>query len=646
MTMAGLSTPLRVLHVEDNLADADLVGIMIADEWPGCLITRVETRDTFLKATSDGRYNLILSDFSMPQFDGLSALALARETDQVTPFIFFSGAIGEERAIEALKRGATDYVIKDRPARLVPAIRQALARVEETERRRRAEEELREQASLLDKARDAIFATDVSHRIAYWNASAERLYGWKASEVFGRELPRLNLGHDSETLAEARAILFKSGEWRGEFRVRTKSGDLVQVESTWSLVLDSGGLPRSILYIDTDVTEKRQLETQLLRADRVDSIGMLTGGVAHDLNNVFTPILMGADLLRLSLSNPKDLRIIDNIETSAQHGTALVRQLTSFARGGEGERSEVQIAPLALDVKKLLRHSLPSDVELCIDCAETAWPIEADTTQIKQLLLNLCLNARDAMPDGGRITIRARNMTVEAALAGRHTGARMGPHLLLEVSDSGTGIPPEIQERIFAPFFTTKGIGKGTGLGLPTVAGIVKNHGGFVTLESELGRGSTFQLHLPALIREQPPASRSTSPFALRGHGETILLLDDDPTVRETFRLLLERVGYLAIAATDGVTGVAAFQRQADAIAVVVTDMMMPGLPGSDVIAAIRALRPGQPIVAISGWIEPAGLDALRALQPPVAFLPKPVTAESLLLALRRALPQRAHERS
>jgi PAS domain S-box-containing protein len=496
---ASAPPSLRVLHIEDNSNDAELVRALLEDEWPDCRISRVQTRADFLDAVRDDTFHLILSDFSLPQFDGLSALALAHEHSAATPFIFLSGAIGEERAIEALKRGASDYVIKDRPGRLIPAIRQVLKSIEDAEARRRAEDELRNQASLLDKARDAIIATDPTHRIAYWNASAERLYGWTSAEVFGRLLMELGLGYDPERFKAAREKLLATGEWRGGFRLRKKTGEPVQVETTWSLVLDDNSQPRSILIIDTDVTEKKKLEVQLLRADRLESIGMLAGGVAHDLNNVLAPILMGCGLLRHTLTDRGVLDILGSMESSAQHGRALVQQLTTFARGGEGELSTVQVAPIIDDVRRLVQQSMPRSIQICATYEKPLWEISADSTQIKQLLLNLCFNAGDAMPAGGQLGIGARNTQVNEQLSAAHPGAQPGPYLLITVSDTGTGMAADVVEKIFDPFFTTKEVGKGTGLGLATVAGIVKSHGGFVRVESQVGQGSEFQLFLPAI---------------------------------------------------------------------------------------------------------------------------------------------------
>ncbi|MBW8781774.1 MAG: PAS domain S-box protein [Verrucomicrobia bacterium] len=764
---------MNLLHLEDSLNDAAFIEALLKEALPHCQIQRVSSRPEYQDAIERGGFDLILSDYSMPGFDGLSALDLARTWCPEKPFIFMSGTIGEERAIEALKRGATDYVIKDRPSRLVPAIRQALALVEEAARRhlteaalhenqerfrqitenvadrivlldlegrriyynpayrdllggaallrgtdgfafvhpedrekiralfretvrtgavqraeyrivppdkaiyfieavisavpdeaghvasvlmvsrdvterRQTEEKLREQAALLDKARDAVVATDLEHRITYWNASAERLYGWTAAEVVGRKIDDLRLHFEPARFADAFTQLAAAGEWRGDFQLRTKTSDIIQVESTWSLVRDGEGRPRSILFIDTDVTEKKKLMTQLMRAARMDSIGMLAGGVAHDLNNVLAPILMATDLLRMHAARTVDIRVVDTISSSAQHGAALVRQLLAFARGTENQHVEINIAGIVEDVEKLLRPNLPSVISLTTECVGEIWPVMADATEIKQVLLNLCLNARDAMPiEGGSIGIRLENSTVDDKIARLHPGAKPGPHLLISVADTGMGIPPATLDKIFDPFFTTKPTGRGTGLGLSTVAGIVKSHGGFLNVESEVGQGTVFQLFFPAINRSAAPEKNVPgSPFEAAGRGEALLLIDDDPMVRETFQLLLERGGYQVFSAVDGRAGLAEFDRRIDSIAVVITDMMMPGLHGSEVIAAVRARRPNQPIIAISGLMDAAGRDALQALNPPIVCLSKPLTTQALLGTLRRLIDEAAPARN
>ncbi|MBS0630786.1 MAG: response regulator [Verrucomicrobia bacterium] len=629
---------LRLLHLEDNLADAELILLQITAEWPGCEIHRVDTRHDFLTALQRGGFDLILSDFSLPNFNGLEALTLARQYATDTPFIFLSGTIGEDNAVQALKSGAADYIIKDRPKRFVAAIRQALAHVQETVRRRDSEAQVREQATLLDKARDAIIATDLEHRITYWNARAEEIYGWPAEEAVNHRLEELHLHADPGRFASARAKLNASGEWRGEFIIQSRDGRTLQVESTWSLVMGADGRPRSILFIDTDVTERRRMEAQIHRAERMESIGMLAGGVAHDLNNALAPILMAAELLRAHVTDPEDRRFVDSIEASAQHGAALVQQLLTFARGSEGQRTSVDIPHLLADVQKLLGTTLAKDIDLSVETVGEPWPILAEVTKVKQVLINLCLNARDAMPEGGRIEILAGNTTI----GGRHVlsqpGAQPGSYLRIAVRDTGTGIPPDVLGRIFDPFFTTKPAGKGTGLGLSMVAGIIKSHGGWINVESHMGQGTLFELYFP--VRDPAPGtpSGSAAPSVTKGRGESILLVDDDPAVCDVFKAVLEHAGYGVVAVGTGPATLAEFDRRPGAFAVVITDIMMPGMNGGEVIRALRARSPRQPLLAISGLMDPEKLAGLRDLNPPVECLAKPILPEKLLLTLRRII--------
>lgn len=629
---------MTILHLEDSEYDALLVESLLKEGWPDCRIRRATTRAEYESALEFEQFDLIISDHHMPGFDGLTALEQARLQRPDKPFIFLSGTIGEERAIDAMKRGADDYVLKDRPARLVTAVRQALARVDDAAHRRRvedalrqnqerfrqiaenvadliavldlegrrvynnpsyasilgdpdklrgsssfndvhpedrervraaffetvrtgvgqrleyrfllpdgslrhiesqgsvirgsdgrvtnvlvvsrdvtarraAEQQLREQASLLDKARDAIAVTDLSHRITYWNASAERIYGWSAAAAVGRDLRQLDLDVDAQRFAAAHAALLERGEWQGELARRSRAGKKIHVAARWSLVRDATGAAQSVLAIETDITDAKQLQAQLLRSQRAESIGTLTGGIAHDLNNMLAPILLGAELLRQE-PLPKDaLRVIASIEASAQHGAALVRQLLSFARGTEGERAQVLPARLLGELDALLQQTLPRRITVKLEVHGELHPIFADATQLKQLLLNLCINARDAIPEHGTITLGAEEVTLDATRARSMPEGRPGHYLHLRVSDTGGGMPPEIVERIFDPFFTTKPAGQGTGLGLSMVRGIVKGHQGFLHVESTLGVGTTFHIFLP-LEETTAPFIRSSTPWA------------------------------------------------------------------------------------------------------------------------------------
>lgn len=489
---------MRILHLEDSVIDAELIEARVREEWPDCTFTRVSTREAYEAHLREGAFDLVLTDYTLPDFDGLAALELARQWCPHKPFIFLSGTIGEERAVEALREGAFDYVLKDRLSRLLPAVHKAMARSAEIRRRHAAEARVAELASLLDKARDAIMVVTLQGDVTFWNASAVRLFGWTITEAMGRNLLGLVFGEDRLSGAEALAAVQRSGDWSGELHLISRTGQPVTVESRWTLVADAVGQPHSVLLINTDVTERKRLEGQLLRAQRLESVGTLASGLAHDLNNVLSPIIMATSVLKLQLTNSEDLHLLNSIETTAQYGSSLIRQLLAFGRGTEGERVRVDVKKLIEDLETLLRPSLGKEISLRTTVDSAAWPILADPTQVSQALINLCVNARDAMPAGGRIEIVTANVTFDPSVARIYSEVAPGRFLQITVSDTGNGISPEIIDRIFDPFFTTRGPGKGTGLGLSTVRGILKGHGGFVTVESTLGQGTLFRLFFPA----------------------------------------------------------------------------------------------------------------------------------------------------
>jgi two-component system cell cycle sensor histidine kinase/response regulator CckA len=426
-------------------------------------------------------------------------LQIAREGRPEVPFIFLSGTIGEELAVEALREGATDYVLKDRMARLPSAIRRALAEVEAKKRRRKDEEQLRNQAALLDQAQDAICLNDMDQTILYWNKSAERLYGWSAREALGRNANELLFQEDLIAPAAALKSLIRKGEWQGELHQVTRGRSKIIVESRWTLMRDADGEPKSILVINTDVTEKKQIEARFLRTQRMETIGALAGGIAHDLNNSLTPVLMALSLIREEVVSPESKQCLAVAQASAQRGVEMVKQILSFSRGVGGEHTQLQIGHLINEIVKLARETFPRSIQIQSKVSPELYPVNGNSTQLHQVLWNLCVNARDAMPDGGCLRIEASNITLEQTDLGAHR-QRPGPYVLLTACDTGHGMPPDVLARIFEPFFTTKEIGKGTGLGLSTIMGIVKTHGGFVEVSSEVGNGSLFRIFLPATI--------------------------------------------------------------------------------------------------------------------------------------------------
>jgi len=636
-------SPLHFLHLEDNLPDAELISEVILQEWPHCRIDRVQTRTEFVSAIRGQSHDLILSDFTMPGFNGLSALAIAGRHCPDTPFIFLSGTIGEDAAVEALKNGATDYVIKDRMSRLVPVIRRALQSVHEFKVRKETARKLREQAELLDKARDAICVTDIEGRITYSNQSAERLFGWVGAKAQGELLSELlsKLGCTPQIKA-AHLALKSADSWTGQLQIKSQDSNPLVVESRWTLVRDAEGQDQSILIINTDITEQDKLEKQFLRAQRLESIGTLAGGIAHDLNNTLTPILIAVDMLRQEITDERLVRLLNVMNTSAQHGANLIRQVLTFARGTEtdDERMPVQPSLIIRDVVELISETFPRSIKVSSDTGDVLHFVKGNHTQLGQVLMNLCVNARDAMPEGGQLTIKAQNVVIDEITASANPGAQPGRHVLIAIADTGCGIPPDIIDRIFDPFFTTKNHGEGTGLGLATTLGIVKSHDGFLQVKSTVGQGTEFRIYLPAILESteaaQPPSDETA---AMHGRGETVLVIDDEASVREIVGVTLEAYGYQVILAADGHLGIDLYRQHANEIKAVLTDMMMPTMQGAQVIATLHAIKPDLPIMAMSGLLDAKKLTF--TVEPGrLQILQKPMSSEQLLRAVHSLLNQ------
>jgi PAS domain S-box-containing protein len=371
---------------------------------------------------------------------------------------------------------------------------------------KQAEHKIREQAALLDIVTDAIIVKNIDNQVLFWNKSAEFLYGWKAEEAVGKDVLAL-LYEDLPQPEEALLTVIKNGSWQGELKQVQKSGEEVLVESRWTLVKDEFGQPKSILIATTEITQKKQLEAQLLRSQRLECIGTLAGGIAHDLNNVLAPILLAVPLLQMRLSDPQSENLLRMLENNVKRGANLVRQLLSFARGIEARQTSVKLNCLLTEIEDIITGTFSKSIACNRHISDNLWHVQGNATQLHQVLMNLVVNARDAMPDGGIMTISAENLVIDEHYAKMHIDAQVGCYVAITIADTGMGIPQTIQKRIFDPFFTTKEIGKGTGLGLSTALGIIKNHGGFVNVYSEVGKGTQFQVYLPssAKVEIEPP---------------------------------------------------------------------------------------------------------------------------------------------
>jgi two-component system cell cycle sensor histidine kinase/response regulator CckA len=508
----------------------------------------------------------------------------------------------------------------------------SMGTVKDITERRRAIEQIQEQAALLDKAHDAITVRDMENRITYWNQGAQRLYGWTVDEAIGKNANELLYKEEPPSLIEARKNVIDRDEWNGELSQVTKEGREIIVESRWTLVRDSNGNPRSVLMINTDITEKKTLESQLLRAQRLESIGALAGGIAHDLNNVLAPITLSLQSLKEKLTDDESRKLLGILERNAKRGAYLIKQILLSSRGVEGERKNIRAADLISDAENFAKETFPSSIKVRTDASGDVWNIFGDAVQLQQVLMNLCVNARDAMPDGGTLGISAENLFIDENFTRVNAEAKIGQYTVISVSDTGTGIPPEIMNRIFEPFFTTKKPGKGTGLGLSTSLAIVKNHGGFITVQSEVGKGTTFKVYLPAIKSGAQEADvHQSEPVA--ESKELILVVDNEIHTREMARETLEAHGYRVLIASNGAEAVSLYSSHKGEIKAVLIDMMMPVMDGPACIWVLRKINPDVRLIAVSGSAEDDMLANIAGVVH--AFLMKPYTVEELLSTVR-----------
>ena len=750
---------LRVLFLEDSAQDAEMAQDELERNGLAFSSLRVQTRDALCAALNEFNPDLVLSDLTMPGFNGVEGLKVTRNLRPAVPFIYFSGTIGEGRAVELLKEGATDFVLKNDLARLSPAVDRALTearkqneqrRIEEQNRtlsravehspasivitdaagkiqyvnpkflavtgytaaevmgrnprflksgetsrevyaelwrtitaggewrgelhnrrkngelywelasisgirddrgaithfvavkediteRKLAEEKIRAQASLLDLAHDAIYVRSAKdRRITFWNKGAERLYGYSAAEAVGRDLDE-RLMPNAETCDQITAALEEKGEWRGDLEQTRKDGGGIIVSSRAVLMRGAGGNAEAVLITNTDMTQQKRLEEQIFRSQRLESIGTLASGVAHDLNNILAPILLSAPLLAGELPDEARAATIEIIDQCARRGTEIVKQILTFAKGVEGQRLLIDPIHLIKKMAGIAKKTFPKSITISERFEQRMWPISGDPTQLEQVLLNLAINARDAMPDGGTLLLSCANFELDEQYASMTPGAAVGSHVLFTVSDSGSGIPKEIIDRIFDPFFTTKEVGKGTGLGLSTVMGIAKSHGGFVNVYSEPGAGTTFKVFLPAAPGAEPSAPLPAETAPLRGHGELVLVVDDEASIRVVTEAMLRQFGYNVLTGADGAEGVALYMQHRTEIKAVLTDMVMPHFDGVALARALKHIDPAVPIIASSGHSDDSRFAALVALGVR-DFLTKPYQAGKLLSVLREAL--------
>ncbi len=577
----------------------------------------------------------------MPQFNGLRALELLKESGLPIPFILISGTIGEDTAVRAMTEGAADYLLKDRLARLGAAVDRATHESRLRRERRQAEEALQLFHTLVDQSTDSFEVIDPSTaRFLDVNGAGFKSLGYSREEFLSLRVFDIDPTIEEKGWPELVAKMRAEGTYSGEGSHRRKDGSSFPVECNVRWVK----LEREYLVaVVRDISERKEMETRTFRAQRMESIGSLAGGIAHDMNNILAPILMSSTLLRQEMSAESKEQMLAAIEQCAQRGSDLIKQLLTFGRGSESVRIPVQPTVLIHEVVRIARQTFPKNISVVEATSGSLWPVVGDPTQIHQILLNLCVNARDAMPQGGTLQVGAADIELDEAVAAATPGAHPGRYVLIQVTDNGTGIPADRVARIFDPFFTTKAVGKGTGLGLSTAIGLVKNHGGFLTVKSQMGEGSAFHVHLPAAA-EGKRGRRLISRLRLRpATASLILVVDDEQTIREVVLSVLEKYGYRVVAAANGADAVSIYAAHRDEIKAVVTDLDMPLMDGIMLMHVLRKINPQAAVLVSSGVASTRGTNARRTELEALGIrilLEKPYTVDTLLRAVHGLLSE------
>jgi PAS domain S-box-containing protein len=548
-------------------------------------------------------------------------------------------------AVFGVNGKSTDYTTEDAEAlqELGSVAMDFVGRKNAEETLRASEERFRE---VVENITEVFWMTDVANRrIMYVSPAFEKVWGRSCDELYhAPDLWRNSLHPEDRgrviAAMQAKQVL---GTYDETYRIVRPDGKIRWVRDQAYPIRDRHGEVRRIVGVAEDITERKDLERQFLRAQRLEAIGTLASGIAHDMNNILAPMLMIPPLLRERVVDPADRALLEILEQGAQRGAGVVKQLLTFSRGVQGERGPVQVKHLLKEMADIMRETFPRDIVVTCRTAPELLPVTVDPTQLHQVLMNLCVNARDAMPQGGELSLEARNVTLDGNAGQIHPAALPGPYVVMVVSDTGQGIAPEIVERIFDPFFTTKDLGKGTGLGLSTVLGIVKGHGGFIIVESEPGHGAAFRVYLPAAAPTGVAGGSSPSRApAVRGQGELVLVVDDESSVREALRQVLEKHGYRVVAAGDGRDALAAFAQHREAVRVVLTDVMMPTMNGAALARRLRELSPQVRIIVTTGLVDAETQRELADLGI-TELVRKPFDVREVLEVLRREVAAAAH---
>jgi two-component system cell cycle sensor histidine kinase/response regulator CckA len=636
-----MKSPLRILHLEDNPTDAALIEATLAAAGINCAITCVQSRDDFISELERGNTDLILSDFSLPAFDGLSAVELVCAKWSAIPFILVSGTLGEEQAIDSLKGGATDYVLKQRLARLVPAVRRAMEEVEERDERQRAEKMMRSERNFSDASVNSLpglfYLYDQAGNFLRWNKNFERVSGYSGEEIARMGPLDFFVGDDRDEMAKKIEEVFAKGTANIEALFTAKDGTGTCYYFAANRI-QMDGKP-CLIGTGVDISERKKLEAQFIEAQKMEVIGQLAGGVAHDFNNILSVIMCYSEVILRDLDSDSPLRKhAEEIQEASQRAAGLTRQLLVFSRKEAVHPVVLDLNEVVQDLDKMLRRLVDENVEMTIVPGEQVGRIKADAGYLGQVLMNLIVNARDAMPNGGKLAIATSNVTLDGNHARKHPGAVPGDYVMLSIGDTGTGMTDEVKAHLFEAFFTTKPSGQGTGLGLSTCQIIVQRSGGHIDVESEVGKGATFKIYFPRVEQPLDVVARTVQNGPLPRGTETLLVVEDDRSVRHLARGILEGQGYEVLSASNGQDALhAARDHKGSPIRLVVTDVVMPVMSGNVMAEWLKITYPDLKVLFTSGYTDGA-ITHYGVLGAGVEFLHKPYTPAILAGKVRELL--------